>query len=193
MRFGRRFLQLLAVAAAVSIAATSCGGDDRDVGAWTADVCGSIGSWIRSIEAGAETLGRELEDVSPGDVRSVKEGATRFLDQTVEDTESLLEEVEDSGVPAVEGGDRVVETIEDGFGRILDSFEEAQERMEDVPPDDAEALARAAEGVEGSLGQSGERIERFFEEASSEGLGGEELEQEFARNEACSDLAQLGV
>lgn len=110
-----------AVVAVVIAVAALWGGDDggEPVAAdeWAENVCGAVDTWRG-----------ELESVA-GDIGSPSE-ADAAVDRAVQATETMVEGIDDAGVPDTEEGEQAANDVSVWAERALDDLEEAQDSGE---------------------------------------------------------------
>ena len=134
-------------------------------GEWAQSVCGTIGVWRGELEAIVEDL-RTPTSAGTGSEEPQSEtpqGRTGFvrqgLERAVQATETMVEGVENAGIPDTAQGDEVADVVSSWADEALDDLEEAEDSLDeeaDSIEDSIEQLTDAALAV-GSVLTSGTR------------------------------------
>lgn len=156
------------------------GGGGVDPQTYVQEVCGSMQDWLESIQQG----GQELQELAGAQPAEAKEAITGFLEDSIESTETLISDIEETGPPDVENGEDVHQTLIDGFGQAKSTFEDAAQQAEDLPTDSPEAFQSAAQELGTSITNAQSEIQQTFDQAEPS----EELDQAFEEEQSCSDL-----
>jgi hypothetical protein len=132
-------------------------------GEWAQSVCGTVGVWRGELEATVEEI-RTPPAVAGGDVEPQSEtpqertGFIRTgLERAVQATETMVDGVENAGIPDTAQGDEVADTVSSWADSALDELEEAQDSLDeeaDSLEDSIKQLTSAA-GAVGSVLASG--------------------------------------
>jgi hypothetical protein len=156
-----------------------------DPNAFATDVCTSAKDWVDTIQQGAQTFGGGLSaNSSPEQIR---DGLVGFLDDAIAETEELIGEVEEAGVPDVDGGEEASQTLIDAFNRVKSAFEDARAEAQALPTDDQQAFMQGAQQLGTTVQQALTEIGQELETQENEDLKGE-----FDENEACNELENAG-
>ena len=123
-------------------------------GEWAQNVCGAVGVWRGEIEAIVEdirtpsassTAGEEPQSETP-------QGRTGFvragLEQGVQATETMVEGVDNAGIPDTEDGEEAAERVSEWADSALTELEESQDSLDD----EAETLEESIEQLTGAAG-----------------------------------------
>jgi hypothetical protein len=179
----RRVLVLFLVFMAFTGAACSKSGVDPNK--FATDVCTAAKDWVDTIQQGAATFGGGLTaESSPEQIR---DGLVGFLDEAITETDELIGEVEEAGVPAVDGGEEASETLLDAFQRVKTAFEEARADAQALPVEDQQAFMTGAQELGTTVQQALTEIGTELEDQENPDLQGE-----FDENEACTELQNAG-
>jgi hypothetical protein len=88
-----------------------------------------------------------------------------FLDDVIIATDSVIEEVENVGVPDVEDGEATAETVLTALSDSRDVFADARDRVDGLATDDptafTEELQTLGTDLQTSLAGIGEELDRF--------------------------------
>jgi hypothetical protein len=131
-----RLFAVLLSAVVLAFAATGCGGgDDGGNGdsasstapdAWAASVCGALGTWVKSLQAGSQDLSTALRDTK--DLKAVKARFVSFLEDAEESTGEMVEKVEETGPPDVDQGEAIQDDLVAALGDVQQSFANAVDK-----------------------------------------------------------------
>jgi hypothetical protein len=152
-------ISLVAVAA---LAVSACGGDDDDgetvaVGNFASDICTAFIDWTRAIQQRQQDLQQDLgSQASPQEGKAALEG---FLDDSVEASDDLVQDVEEAGVPDTENGEEAADALQQAAEDARSKLEDARADAEDLPT--------------GSRQEFGDAADKFGDEVQSalEGVG----------------------
>ncbi len=137
---------------AVIVVAAAIGGRDESgetvpAGEWAQNVCGAVGVWRGTIEvivddlrdpSAQSTTGEEPQSATPqGRTGSVR----KSLERAVEATDTLVEGIDNAGVPDSPQGDEAAERVSDWANSAQDELEETEDGLDD----EAETLDEALE------------------------------------------------
>jgi hypothetical protein len=155
----------IAVAAAgiialIGIAAVLADDDSDEVvsaGEWAQSVCGAIGVWRGELEATVEQL-RTPPAVGSGIEEPQSEtpqGRTGFIRQGLERavlaTETMVEGVENAGIPDTAQGEDVAQVVSSWADSAVDELEDAQDSLDE----EADSLEDAIEQITDAAGAIG--------------------------------------
>ena len=142
---------------AVIIAAAAIGGRDESgetvsAGDWAQNVCGAVAVWRGELEAIVEDVrtpnasstagGEEPQSETPqGRTGFVRKG----LERAIQATETVVEGIDNAGVPDTEQGEEAAEDVSTWAERALGDLEEAQDSLDEE-----------AETIEASIEQFGD-------------------------------------
>ena len=131
-------------------------GDTVTAGEWAQNVCGAVGTGRGELEAivddirtpsAVSTAGEEPQSETP-------QGRTGFirngLEQAVQATETMVEGVDNAGVPDTESGEEAADDMSAWAEGALDDLEEAQDSLDDEadsPGESIEQLTGAAGAI----------------------------------------------
>ena len=187
---------LVLLAAAALVAGCGGDGDDGNGGSegvppseWAQTVCGALSDWQASLQEKSQSLsGTVLEAETP---QAAKDQIGEFLGDVLADTEAMIDTVEGAGEPAVDEGDRIAEDFRARLEEMRTAFEDARQRVEDVPTDDPQAFQQELTEIGGELQTQGEAIGNRLDEID-ERYDADELSEAFDDTPACRDFAGSG-
>lgn len=184
-------LPILILLAAAALIAAGCGGGGGDgpegvePAAWAADVCAALAAWQETLQEQAQSLTQEvLEASGPEDA---KDRIAVFLDDVIEDTDAMIGEFDEAGVPAVDQGDELRDDFRAGLDQMRGAFQEAREQVDDVPTDDPQAFQEQLTEIGTSLQSQGETIGQTMQNLD-ETYDADELNQAFEEDEQCREF-----
>jgi hypothetical protein len=173
---------------------------------WVASLCMSLDDWLANLEEATEDVqdvlglqgqvGRTGDSGDTGtdtggaddvDLDEQKELLVDFLDTAISLTDTLVDEIEDAGVPDVEDGEEIADVFVTSFGDAGDTFEEAREQAEDLPTDDPDDFADEVLEIGDEIDIAAIEIQTAFNELSDD-FDTEELDEAFNDEEACQEL-----
>jgi hypothetical protein len=136
--------------------------DDRDetvpAGKYAQSVCGAFGVWRGQIQAIVEDIRTPNASSTAGGEEPQSEtsqGRTGFvrkgLERAVQATETMVEAVDNAGVPDTPQGEASAELVSEWAGSALDDLEAAQDSLEE----EADSLEGALEQVTGAVSAIG--------------------------------------
>ena len=192
-----KYLRVIALALMAALVLAACGGDDggdtdvpaeEDAGAETVsvdeyagEVCSALSAWVTDIQDRAATI---TEGIDPGDAEAGKERLEEFIGDTVDGTDTLIENVEAAGVPDTEGGEDAAEQIQSGLEQVKTILEGAQDQIADLPTNDPQAFGTGAQEIATSLQEATGEAAGAIDSANSE-----ELTAAFGENEDCAQYS----
>jgi hypothetical protein len=164
-------LAAVGVVAVILVTAAIGARDNRNetvpAGEWAQNVCGAVGVWRGELESIVEDIRTPTSESTAGSEEPQSEtpqGRTGFvrkgLERGVQAAETLVEGIDNAGVPDTEQGDEVAEVISDWADSTLDELEEAEDALDDEADSLEESLeqfAQAARAI-GSALTSGTRV-----------------------------------
>lgn len=165
----------------------ACGGDDEGGGggsadtvsaeAYAADVCGAMQDWITGIQERTQEIG---ESFTSGDPEEGKQVLVDLMTEMSDATGQLASDVEDAGVPDVEGGEEAADTLVSAFEEIQGILEDAQADVEDLPSD-PQGFQQGAQELGPTIQNALQSVGESIEEPESQ-----ELQDAFENEESCS-------
>ena len=170
--------------AVIALFIPACGDDDDDggdsvaVGDYASDICTAFFGWRDAIQDGQTDLASTLgPDAEPQEGKDALQG---FLDNAVEASDQLIEDVEAAGTPDTENGEEAADVLQTAAERARDRLVDAQAAVGDLPTESPEAFSEAADefgnDVREALGGAGEGLED---------VDSPELDEAFDEEEAC--------
>jgi hypothetical protein len=135
--------------AAAALLISACGDDDDGggdsvaVGEFASDICTAFTDWTGAIQERQTDL---QEGLDPGaSPQEGKDALSGFLDEAVEASDQLVEDVEAAGTPDTENGEDAAEALQGAAEDARDKLADAQERVEELPTDSPQAFSEAAD------------------------------------------------
>ncbi len=129
-------------------------GEPVTAGEWAQNVCGSVGAWRGELEAivddirtpsAVSTAGEEPQSETPqGRTGFVRKG----LERTVGAAETLVEGIDNAGVPDTEQGEEAAGQVSDWANSSLDDLDQAQDALDE----EADSLEEAIEQFQDATG-----------------------------------------
>ncbi|MGQ0670631.1 MAG: hypothetical protein ACT4PO_13320 [Actinomycetota bacterium] len=188
MVIGSRWARRLAVAAVIPVLLASCGGGGGggpavSAEAYASGFCGLLADWIGAIADRSTELSGSIATVaSPTDGQEL---LAAYVDGLIADTEELLTGTEQLGVPDVDGGEAIAETLIAAFEDAKAVLEDARAEVDGLPTDDPAAFAEATgvlgTSIQTSLGGIGTSL-------GLSNVGSPELDAAFAEDPACTGI-----
>ena len=155
---------LLVLVAALSLLAAGCGGGSDEAEApegtppaeWVTTVCGALDDWQTSLQTKAQGLPQMvLQADSPEDA---KNQITDFLDEVVDETQTMIDEVDEAGKPAVDAGERVRTAVHARLLKVKAAFENARAQVDQVPTDNPLAFQQQLTQIGQDLAAQGQAL-----------------------------------
>ena len=135
---------VLAVATACDGGGTAGTGDGTvSAEEYVVAVCTEITGWVEEVQARSEQVGQDV--VTETTLEGQRDVFAAFLDDVVTVTDDHLAGMRDAGVPDVENGQEIAETLLGVFEDARAILAGARERVDELPTDDAAAFATAVE------------------------------------------------
>ena len=144
---------------AVIVAAALIGGRDRSgetvpAGEWAQSVCGTIAVWRGELEAIVEDVRTPTSESTAGGEEPQSEtpqGRTGFLrkgvERAVQAAETMVEGIDNAGVPDTEQGEEAAEIVSDWADSALDELEEAEDSLDEEADSLEESLEQFAQAA----------------------------------------------
>lgn len=144
---------LLVILVTALVGARDDRGETVTAGAWAQSSCGAVGVWRGEMEAIVEDIrtpnasstagGEEPQSETPqGRTGLVRKG----LERAVQATETMVEGIDNAGVPDTAEGDEAAELVADWADSTLDALEEAQDSLDE----EADSLEQSIEQLTGA-------------------------------------------
>lgn len=160
----------------VLVLATACGGggtadggeDTVSAEEYVAAVCTEVTGWVEEVQARSEQVGRDA--VSETTLEGQRDVFAEFLDDVVTVTDDHLAGMRDAGVPDVEDGQEIAETLLGVFEDARAILAGARERVDEFPTDDVAAFTTAVEDLGSGVQTALEEIGRSVTGLDSPGL-----------------------
>jgi hypothetical protein len=150
---------VVGVVAVIAVTAAIGARDDRgetvSAGTWAQSVCGAVGVWRGEIEATVEDIRTPGDAASEEPQSETTQGRTGFvrkgLERSVESTRTLVEGIENAGMPDTASGAEAAKLVTDWADEALNDLEEAQDSL-DEEADDLEDSIEQITDAAGAIG-----------------------------------------
>jgi hypothetical protein len=181
----------------VIVAAAAIGNRDKSdetvsAGEWAQSVCGSVGVWRGELESVVEDIrtpssaapsGEEPQSETPqGRTGLVRSG----LERAVQATETMIEGVDNAGIPDTAQGEEAAEQISNWANGSLNDLEQAEESLDE----EAETLEEAVVQLTDALGAIGSVIASGVQAVADAALDDPELANALASASTCDELRE---
>ena len=170
---GRRSVGIGVLVGGIVLAACGGGTSPED---YAAAVCNSGSDWVDALQDAADQLQNQVDSATPEEAKQL---LLDFLDGTVDETDELLNELQEAGEPSVDNGEAFAADVEDKFEQARDALENARDEVQGLSTDDTTTFTQKASELGSLLGQ----VLSNFEPPSNE-----EMEAAFEDVAACRDL-----
>lgn len=188
-----RWFRLLAVALLATLAFTACGGDDDGGDEEAAEpvpteeyvegLCSSMVDW--QTEAGS--LSQDLQEAVTADpdmsLDERKERITTYLEDLEASTQEMISSVEEAGVPDVEDGEQIADTLLSGFRELIGVIEDGQERVSALDTGDQETFRTETDEIGNDLQGGFSSVADGFRE-----IGETPIDAAIEENETCQQI-----
>jgi hypothetical protein len=127
-------------------------GETVTAGEWAQNVCGSVGTWRGELESIVEDLRTPSAVMTAGEEpqSETPQGRTGFirvgLERSVQAAETLVEGVDNAGVPDTPQGEAAAGQVSDWADSALSDLEDSQDALDDG----ADSLEQSVEQLTGS-------------------------------------------
>jgi hypothetical protein len=161
MRGGLAWIVAIAAGIGLMLVVTALIGtrDDRGeavtAGEWAQSTCGAVGVWRGEMEAIVEDIRAPNASSTAGGAEPQSEtpqSRTGFvrkgLERAIQATETLVEGIDNAGVPETPEGDEAARLVSDWTDSALDDLENAQDSLDD----EADSLEESIEQLTGAAG-----------------------------------------
>jgi hypothetical protein len=165
-------------------------GETVSAGQWAQSVCGAIGVWRGEMEATVEDIRTPGEAASEEPQSETTQGRTGFvrkgLERSVLSTETLVEGIDNAGIPDTAEGDAAAELVAEWADDALDDLEEAQDSLEE----EADSLEDAIEQVTDAALAIGAAIASGVQTITEVARLDPELEAALRDSSTCQELRE---
>ena len=196
MRGGLAWVVAIVAGVVLVIVVTAAIGtrDDRGetvtAGQWAQSVCGAVGVWRGEIEATVEDIRTPGDAASEEPQSETTQGRTGFvrkgLERSVQSTETLVEGIENAGVPDTAEGDAAARLVADWADDALEDLEEAQDSLDE----EAESLEDAIEQVTEAAGAIGAALVSGVQTIAEVARLDPELADALQESSTCQELRE---
>ena len=159
--------RVVAVAVAVALVTMSAGARasapvKAKPAAWAKTVCGSLGTWLATIDAAAASASA----TPPTTPAAGKKALVKLVASALGATKKLIAALKKVGPPAVKGGSDVASTVIDQFTQTARTFSAARKALKSLPTD-APGFVTAARGAQDALESGLEHVQAAFNAATT--------------------------
>jgi PBP1b-binding outer membrane lipoprotein LpoB len=157
---------LLTLVAALAFLAAGCGGGgDSNESAqpegtppaqWVTTVCGALNDWQTSLQTQAQGLPQQV--LQAGSPAAAKKEIEDFLDEVVNETQQMVDTVDEAGKPAVDSGERIRTAVHARLLKVKAAFETARQKVDAVPTDDPAAFQQQLTEIGQDLAAQGQAL-----------------------------------
>lgn len=159
---------LVVFVAVLSFLAAGCGGGGSNESAqpaqpegtppaeWVTTVCGALDDWQTSLQQEAKGLPQQV--LQAGNPEDAKKEITDFLDQVVDETQTMVDTVDEAGKPAVDAGERVRTAVHTRLLKVKAAFENARRQVDNVPTDNPQAFQQQLTQIGQDLAAQGQAL-----------------------------------
>jgi hypothetical protein len=156
MRGGLAWIVAIAAGIGLMLVVTALiGGEAVTAGEWAQSTCGAVGVWRGEMEAIVEDIRTPNASSTAGGAEPQSEtpqSRTGFvrkgLERAIQATETLVEGIDNAGVPETPEGDEAARLVSDWTDSALDDLENAQDSLDD----EADSLEESIEQLTGAAG-----------------------------------------
>ena len=179
------FLRVALAATLFTGAAAACGDDSVSASDFASDICTAVGDWMGEIQDAGEAVEADIEDAG-SDLGQVKDVIVGFLDDGADATDTMIDEVDDAGVPEGDDGEDIADALTEGFEEVKQAFEDERDAVDQTEADDPQELISQFEETQDRL--SGEALEDAFSRLGD--FEDSDIAQEFETNESCQSVGE---
>ncbi len=183
---------LLVIVAAAAIGNRDKSDETVPAGEWAQSVCASVGVWRGELESVVEDIrtpssaapsGEEPQSETPqGRTGLVRSG----LERAVQATETMVEGIDNAGIPDTEQGEESAEQVASWADDSLNDLEEAEESLDE----EAETLEEAVGQLTEALGAIGSVMASGVQTIADVALDDPELANALASASTCDELRE---
>ena len=163
-------------------------GETVPAGEWAQSVCGAVGVWRGEIEATVEDIRTPGDAASEEPQSETTQGRTGFvrkgLERSVQSTESLVEGIDNAGVPDTPNGEEAAKQLTDWADSAHDDLEDA----EDLLDEEADTLEKSVEQVTGAARAIGSALASGVETVADVARLDPELAAALRGSSTCQEL-----
>ena len=160
--------------AAAALFVSACGDDDDgggdkvEVGDFASGICTAFTDWTEAIQSRQSELQEGLDPgASPQEGKDALQG---FLDDAVEASDQLVDDVEGAGTPGIDNGEDAAEALQGAAESARDKLADARENVEELPTDSPEAFSKAADDFGNEIRSALEGVGEGLEEVDTPAL-----------------------
>src|SRR5437588_5604360 len=163
------------------LVAAACGGGSSSGGVktstWSRDVCTAVKSWQSDLQKGSQDVQTAVQPgTTPADGRRV---LVQFLQQAVQVTDRMLDQLKNAGSPAVSRGSEIATDLRNGLAQARTALQDAERTAETLPVDDRVKFGHEATQLGTSISQAFDAIGKTFDSLDKKYKGPPELDRAF--------------
>jgi hypothetical protein len=159
-----RRLTVSLLAATCLLAVAACGGGGTkavDANLYTGAVCRTLNTWQQHLESASAVLARTTNTATS--LRDVRTQFVTFFGGAIDETDNLLVEVEEAGVPDVNDGERVAASLLQSLRRFRPILVEARAEARQLPLGDEAVFAPKAQQLGNAFGVERTKLATLWE------------------------------
>lgn len=126
-------------------------------------VCTAVSEWETNLKSAEKALESDLSGTS--NLVAAKDALTSFVDTAVQETDAVLTEIRQAGVPEIKNGNRIARLIETGFTDIRSVFARAQDSSRQLSTTDRAQFVASASDVGKTIEQGTKKVAQTFKRA----------------------------
>ena len=130
---------------------------------WARSVCMSVDEWKTTIDDLVASMRGELGQSA--DLAQARDTLGTFLGDTVQATDTLVDELRQAGVPKIKNGDKIATLFNDSFADVRQLFADGQASAATLDVTDPTQFQAAASDLGNTITEGGERLERALDRA----------------------------
>jgi hypothetical protein len=177
------------------VTAGGCGGDgggsenssSKTLDDWTSTVCGGLGDWSKSLQAGSQALGPALQKTK--NLENVKKSFITFLEDAEKDARTLVGEVKSAGPPEADDGEAFQREFVSVLEKMQRSFARAVDRAEELPTGGLQSFRSGVGGVSTDVEKNLQATGAFYNDI---GERWPEIKEAIDSNPRCDQFANAG-
>ena len=174
----RTGLQRFAVTVVVLLAA-ACGNDNGSSGSpatssgesatvsatdYANGVCTAINDWVTAIQDGEQQYQDSIPSTpDPSNLGSIKDSLVAFVDDVVQETSAMMDQIRALGTPEIDGGDEVRQGIEDALQSVQDAYTKLQQDIQGLNAENPTEMVTKLQTLSTELQQASSEIQAAFQ------------------------------
>ncbi len=182
----RLTVSLLAATCLLAVAACGGGGTNAvDAALYTGAVCRTLNTWQQHLESASAVLAQTTNTATS--LKDVRTQFVTFFGGAIDETDSMLVEVEEVGVPDVNDGEKVAASLLASLRRFRPILIEARAKARRLPLGDESVFAPRAQQLGNPFGLERAKLATLWETLGKR-YDAPELTHAADADAACQDL-----